>query len=184
MQACSFVFSSALKVQVAAGIRKLWKQFFPEKLLRINNIEEKLTKQYEAESKLHELFLFFSGLTMFLSALGHFRAGSASGGTAGEGSRHPQGTGGVGSGYCGVNIKGFCQTGGYCHRRSLAAGVVCAAKVARKLPVPDDDPLVGVRGDWLCGTGGNHWHRELSGDPRRNGRPRPKSSQRIIDLGN
>lgn len=58
--------------QVAAGIRKLWKQFFPEKLLRINNVEDKLEKQYEAESKLHELFLFFSGLTMFLSALGIF----------------------------------------------------------------------------------------------------------------
>lgn len=58
--------------QVAAGIRKLWKQFFPDKRLRISNIEEKLEKQYEAESKLHQLFLFFSGLTMFLSALGIF----------------------------------------------------------------------------------------------------------------
>nr|WP_295931539.1 permease prefix domain 2-containing transporter [uncultured Dyadobacter sp.] len=57
---------------VVDGVRKLWKQFFPDKLLRIHNIEEKLAKQYEAESKLHELFLFFSGLTMFLSALGIF----------------------------------------------------------------------------------------------------------------
>lgn len=60
------------EMQVGTGVRKLWKQFFPEKLLRIHNIEEKLEKQYEAESKLHELFLFFSGLTMFLSALGIF----------------------------------------------------------------------------------------------------------------
>ncbi|MDR6808321.1 putative ABC transport system permease protein [Dyadobacter sp. BE34] len=60
------------EMQVGAGVRKLWKQFFPEKLLRIHNIEEKLEKQYEAESKLHQLFLFFSGLTMFLSALGIF----------------------------------------------------------------------------------------------------------------
>ena len=60
------------EMQVAAGVRKLWKQFFPEKLLRINNIEDKITQQYEAESKLHSLFLFFSGLTMFLSALGIF----------------------------------------------------------------------------------------------------------------
>lgn len=60
------------EMQVGAGVRKLWKQFFPEKLLRIHNIEEKLEKQYEAESKLHRLFLFFSGLTMFLSALGIF----------------------------------------------------------------------------------------------------------------
>ncbi len=60
------------EMQVGTGVRKLWKQFFPEKLLRIHNIEEKLEKQYEAESKLHQLFLFFSGLTMFLSALGIF----------------------------------------------------------------------------------------------------------------
>ncbi|MGG7660918.1 FtsX-like permease family protein [Dyadobacter sp. BHUBP1] len=60
------------EMQVAAGIRKLWKQFFSGKLLRINNIAEKLSQQYESESKLHQLFLFFSGLTMFLSALGIF----------------------------------------------------------------------------------------------------------------
>ncbi|MHA4738016.1 permease prefix domain 2-containing transporter [Dyadobacter sp. MSC1_007] len=60
------------EMQVGTAIGKLWKQFFPEKLLRISNIEDKLTKQYEAESKLHQLFMFFSGLTMFLSALGIF----------------------------------------------------------------------------------------------------------------
>ncbi len=60
------------EMQVGEGIQRLWRQFFPEKLLRIHNIEEKLEKQYEAEAKLHELFLFFSGLTMFLSALGIF----------------------------------------------------------------------------------------------------------------
>ncbi|MGV3600907.1 MAG: permease prefix domain 2-containing transporter [Dyadobacter fermentans] len=58
--------------QVTEGVQKLWNRFFPEKLLRINNIEDQLTRQYEAESKLHDLFLFFSGLTMFLSALGIF----------------------------------------------------------------------------------------------------------------
>ncbi|GGM98241.1 ABC transporter permease [Dyadobacter beijingensis] len=60
------------EMQVAAGIRRIWKGFFADKLLRINNVEQQLTKQYEAESKLHQLFLFFSGLTMFLSALGIF----------------------------------------------------------------------------------------------------------------
>lgn len=60
------------EIQVGTAIRKLWKQFFPEKSLRISNIEDKLAKQYEAESKLHQLFMFFSGLTMFLSALGIF----------------------------------------------------------------------------------------------------------------
>jgi putative ABC transport system permease protein len=60
------------EAQVISGVHKLWKEFFPDKLLRINNVEEKLLEQYETESKLHELFLFFSGLTMFLSALGIF----------------------------------------------------------------------------------------------------------------
>lgn len=60
------------ETQVEEGIRRLWKTFFSDKLLRINNVEEQLRQQYEAESKLHQLFLFFSGLTMFLSALGIF----------------------------------------------------------------------------------------------------------------
>lgn len=60
------------EARVTKSIHKLWKQFFPGKLLRIHNIEDKLAKQYEAEAKLHQLFLFFSGLTMFLSALGIF----------------------------------------------------------------------------------------------------------------
>ncbi|MCE6992202.1 permease prefix domain 2-containing transporter [Dyadobacter sp. CY323] len=58
--------------QVDAGIHRLWKQFYPAKLLEVNQIEELLDKQYEAENRLHQLFMFFSGLTMFLSALGIF----------------------------------------------------------------------------------------------------------------
>lgn len=58
--------------QVTAGIERLWKKFYPGKQLRLENIQTKLHTQYEAESKMHQLFLFFSGLTMFLSALGIF----------------------------------------------------------------------------------------------------------------
>ncbi|TLU98825.1 FtsX-like permease family protein [Dyadobacter luticola] len=58
--------------QVTNTLHQLWKQFFPSKLLEIGNIEDTLNKQYEAENRMHQLFLFFSGLTMFLSALGIF----------------------------------------------------------------------------------------------------------------
>ncbi|GGH47476.1 ABC transporter permease [Dyadobacter endophyticus] len=58
--------------QVVASVEKLGKQFLPHKSLRISNVGDQIFKQYEAESKLHQLFLFFSGLTMFLSALGIF----------------------------------------------------------------------------------------------------------------
>ncbi|QRR04205.1 ABC transporter permease [Dyadobacter sandarakinus] len=58
--------------QTTRAIRSLWKKFYPAKMLTINPVEELLSKQYEAEGRLRQLFLFFSGLTMFLSALGIF----------------------------------------------------------------------------------------------------------------
>ena len=58
--------------QVITAIQKLWKKFYPVKLLDINPVDEMLGKQYEAEARLHQLFIFFSSLTMFLSALGIF----------------------------------------------------------------------------------------------------------------
>jgi putative ABC transport system permease protein len=61
-----------MEQRVSASIEKLWKQFYPAKLLEINNIEELIDKQYESETRMHQLFMFFSGLTMFLSVLGVF----------------------------------------------------------------------------------------------------------------
>jgi putative ABC transport system permease protein len=58
--------------RVAASIAALWQQFYPVKLLEVNHIDDLIAKQYESESRLHQLFMFFSGLTMFLSALGIF----------------------------------------------------------------------------------------------------------------
>ncbi|NIJ55779.1 FtsX-like permease family protein [Dyadobacter arcticus] len=58
--------------QVTASVQRLWKQFYPSKLLDINEVNDLLFKQYESEIKLQQLFIFFSGLTMFLSALGIF----------------------------------------------------------------------------------------------------------------
>ena len=58
--------------QVTASLSKLWRQFFPEKLLEMQRVDDMLADQYRTESKLQQLFTFFSGLTMFLAALGIF----------------------------------------------------------------------------------------------------------------
>ncbi|MEO6284421.1 MAG: permease prefix domain 2-containing transporter [Dyadobacter sp.] len=58
--------------RVEAAIGRLWQQFYPAKLLEVNQIDDMLAKQYESETRLHQLFMFFSGLTMFLSVLGIF----------------------------------------------------------------------------------------------------------------
>ncbi len=56
--------------QVATFISKLWRQFYPNKLLEIKWVDDMLATQYKAESRLQQLFSFFSGLSMFLAALG------------------------------------------------------------------------------------------------------------------
>ena len=58
--------------QVAVTLNKLWRQFYPEKLLDLNWVDETLADQYKAESKLQQFFSFFSGLSMFLATLGIF----------------------------------------------------------------------------------------------------------------
>lgn len=58
--------------RVMMTIQKLWKQFFPSKLLNMHWVNDLLSKQYEAENKLRQLFLFFSLLTMALASLGIF----------------------------------------------------------------------------------------------------------------
>ena len=57
---------------VVESLKKLWRKFYPAKLLDINRIDEMLAKQYEPEAKLKELFTFFSILTMLLASLGIF----------------------------------------------------------------------------------------------------------------
>ncbi len=58
--------------KVTASLDKLWRQFYPNKFLDIKWVDDMLTNQYKAESRLQELFTFFSGLSMFLAALGIF----------------------------------------------------------------------------------------------------------------
>jgi putative ABC transport system permease protein len=56
--------------KVAAAVSKLWRQFYPNKLLEIKWVDDMLAAQYKTESRLQQLFSFFSGLSMFLAALG------------------------------------------------------------------------------------------------------------------
>jgi putative ABC transport system permease protein len=57
---------------VMQSVKALWKQFYPDKLLDINWVDDLLAKQYEPENKLKQLFVFFSLLTMILASLGIF----------------------------------------------------------------------------------------------------------------
>jgi putative ABC transport system permease protein len=56
--------------QVASYVAKLWRDFFPAKFLDIKWVDDMLAAQYEQEARLQQLFTFFSGLSMFLAALG------------------------------------------------------------------------------------------------------------------
>lgn len=58
--------------QVLESLNSLWRKFYPNKLLEVKRVDEMLASQYKTESKLQELFSFFSGLSMFLAALGIF----------------------------------------------------------------------------------------------------------------
>ncbi|HEY5462184.1 MAG TPA: FtsX-like permease family protein [Hanamia sp.] len=58
--------------KVTASLNKLWRQFYPNKLLNVKWVDDMLANQYKVESKLQHLFTFFSGLSMFLAALGVF----------------------------------------------------------------------------------------------------------------
>lgn len=58
--------------QVTAALQKTWKQVYPDKPLDISWVEDLLNSQYAAETRLQQLFSFFSLLTMILAALGIF----------------------------------------------------------------------------------------------------------------
>ncbi len=55
--------------QDLAFINETWRQFFPGKALDIQWVDDMLNNQYKAESKLQQLFIFFSSLSMLLAAL-------------------------------------------------------------------------------------------------------------------
>lgn len=58
---------------VSASVHDLWKRFFPDgKLLELNSVRDMVRRQYEGEEKLSALFNIFSGIAMFLAALGLF----------------------------------------------------------------------------------------------------------------
>ncbi|UJH91000.1 hypothetical protein LZ575_20365 [Antarcticibacterium sp. 1MA-6-2] len=63
---------SGAEQAVLEELQKLWTEFYPNKLLEVNRVDEMLATQYKAESKLQQLFAFFSGLSLFLAAMGVF----------------------------------------------------------------------------------------------------------------
>ncbi|MFT4025057.1 MAG: FtsX-like permease family protein, partial [Flavihumibacter sp.] len=56
--------------QVIAGINKTWNRFFPDRYLDMRWTDETLKEQYRQESKLQQLFSFFSILSIVLAAIG------------------------------------------------------------------------------------------------------------------
>ncbi|GGG81101.1 ABC transporter permease [Parapedobacter pyrenivorans] len=58
--------------QAQQSLVKLSKDFYPNRLLDAQWVTDILDKQYEAEQKQQTLFSFFSGLMLFLSAMGVF----------------------------------------------------------------------------------------------------------------
>ena len=55
---------------ITSSIDKLWRRFYPDKLLELKWVDDMLAAQYAEEARLQQLFAFFSGLTMFLAILG------------------------------------------------------------------------------------------------------------------
>jgi len=56
--------------QTIAYVAKVWREFFPEKLLELEWVSDMLDDQYKTEAALEQFFTFFSSLSMFLAALG------------------------------------------------------------------------------------------------------------------
>lgn len=57
---------------VPAAIYRLWKQYFPDKLLDLHWVDDVLADQYQYEHQLQQLFTFFSGVSLLLAAMGLF----------------------------------------------------------------------------------------------------------------
>ena len=60
------------EASVMNEVNTLWKQNFPGKLLQMERVSNMLADQYKEESRLRQLFTFFSSLSMLLAALGIF----------------------------------------------------------------------------------------------------------------
>ncbi len=71
----SYMFIRAkpgMERQAQQSLVTLWKEIYPNRLLDAQWVTDILDKQYEAELKQQTLFFFFSGLMLFLSAMGVF----------------------------------------------------------------------------------------------------------------
>lgn len=63
---------SGSETHVTEQISKLWKQAYPYKFFEIKSVNEILNEDYKTEARMRQLFMFFTTLTLFLSALGIF----------------------------------------------------------------------------------------------------------------
>ncbi|MBK1441205.1 ABC transporter permease [Parapedobacter sp. ISTM3] len=61
-----------MEKQAQESLMKLWREIYPNRLLDAQWVADILDRQYEAEQKQQTLFSFFSGLMLFLSAMGVF----------------------------------------------------------------------------------------------------------------
>lgn len=61
-----------MEQQAQESLVQAWKIFYPDRLLDAKWVSDILDRHYEAEQKQQSLFSFFSGLMLFLSALGVF----------------------------------------------------------------------------------------------------------------
>lgn len=64
--------TAGMEQQAQQSLVKLWKTFYPDRLLDAQWVTDILDKQYEAEQKQQALFSFFGGLMLLLSAMGVF----------------------------------------------------------------------------------------------------------------
>lgn len=80
IQAKSNIDYGGMLIKVAPGqevtvmneVHRLWKDFYPDKVLEIQPVSQLLAAQYEKEAKLQQLLFFFGALILFLCALGVF----------------------------------------------------------------------------------------------------------------
>lgn len=56
--------------EVMAAVNTLWREFYQHKLLELSWVDDMLAAQYKEEARLEKLFSFFSGISLFLAALG------------------------------------------------------------------------------------------------------------------
>ena len=74
-------------------VKKVWNNFFPEKVFEYEFLDDQLRASYQREQQFGKLINLFSGLAIFISALGLFGLAAYIGHQKTEGSRNPESAG-------------------------------------------------------------------------------------------